>query len=57
VIKSHVLYRLSYGLERVRDGLLMWASPALRKLPFPKSRSTRRVVKRRFTPCASLKAE
>ena len=33
VIKSHVLYRLSYGLERVDNALLMWGSPALRKPP------------------------
>jgi hypothetical protein len=31
VIKSHVLYRLSYGLERIEKALLMWGSHGLRK--------------------------
>jgi hypothetical protein len=36
VIKSHVLYRLSYGLERVDNALLMWGSYGLRKRPSEK---------------------
>ena len=54
MIKSHVLYRLSYGLECADNALLMWGSYGLRKRPSEKVQIAATYIGMTFVLCLAL---